>query len=176
LSESSMGGIDDTGFSILSNTYGFPSRHSGLGSKVPGDGLVPGSSWFPCVLRNVSAMSQPCLGNVSAISLLPIGIFLLLSGASPTGPVGECAAVNSRIDVSVPVVGYRAFVFAASRHFVAGNRSTECGEPFLLVRHCSPRRRQQDSYRRFERVSCIGCPVKRAGKSGQTEKRRKNNS
>src|ERR1700694_4388895 len=41
-------------------------------------------------------------------------------------PVGECAAVISRIDVSVSAVGYRAFVFAASRHFVAGNRSTEC--------------------------------------------------
>jgi len=35
--------------------------------------------------------------------------------------------MSSRIDVSVPAVGYRAFVFAASRHFVAGNRSTECG-------------------------------------------------
>jgi len=42
-------------------------------------------------------------------------------------PVGECAAVISRIDVSVSAVGYRAFVFAASRHFVAGNRSTKCG-------------------------------------------------
>lgn len=31
----------------------------------------------------------------------------------------------SRLDVSVSAVGYRAFVFAASRHFVAGNRSTE---------------------------------------------------
>jgi len=97
-----------------------------LGLRWPGDGLVPGSSSFPCVLRNVSEMSPQCLRNVSAISLLPIRIFLLLSGASSIGPVGECAAVSSRIDVSVPAVGYRAFVFAASRHFVAGNRSTEC--------------------------------------------------
>jgi len=36
-------------------------------------------------------------------------------------------AMSSRIDVSVSAVGYRAFVFAASRHFVAGNRSTKCG-------------------------------------------------
>jgi hypothetical protein len=34
--------------------------------------------------------------------------------------------VSSRIDVSVPAVGYRAFVFAAPWRFVAGNRSTEC--------------------------------------------------
>src|SRR3981189_2680821 len=81
LSESSMGVIDDTGFSILSNTYGFPSRRFGLGPGVLGGGFGQGSHSFPPVLSHVSA----CLSNLSAIWLLPIGIFLLLSGASSIG-------------------------------------------------------------------------------------------
>src|SRR3984893_157957 len=70
-------------------------------------------------------------------------------------------AMSSSIDVSVSAVGYRAFVFAASRHFVAGNRSTKCRGAVSVGASLLARRRQRDSYRRFERVPCIGCPVKR---------------
>jgi len=54
-------------------------------------------------------------------SLLPTQIFLLSSGAS----LAEPRLAISKIDVSVPAVRYRAFVFAAPQYFVAGNRSTE---------------------------------------------------
>jgi len=123
LSESLMGVIDDTGLSILSNTYGRPSRHSGRGSKVLDGGLSPGVIFVPFVLR-----------NLSAISLLPTGIFLLLSVASS---IGYGWRVRSRIDVSVQqwdiAPSFSRLHRISSRATVRRN----AGEPFLLVRHCS---------------------------------------
>src|ERR1700676_637216 len=150
-----MGVIDDTGFSILSNTYGFPSRHSGLGSKVLGDGFGHESHSFPGVLRNLSTTSRQCLINVSAISRLPIGIFLLLSGASSTRPVGD-----EQAGLTFPCQQWYIAPSFSRLHGISLRATVRrnAGEPFLLVHHCSARRCQQDSYRRFERVSCIGCP------------------
>ena len=107
-----MGVIDDTGFSILSNTYGLWSRRSGLGSHGLGGGLGQGSNSYPCGCRQT--VNNFALANRN----LPAIIWCFVNRIR--------LAMSSRIDVSVPAVGYRAFVFAASRHFVAGNRSTEC--------------------------------------------------
>ena len=61
--------------------------------------------------------------KLAIISLLPSGIFLLLSGASSAGPGWR---VRTKVEVSVLAVRYRAFVFAAPQCFVTGNRPMEC--------------------------------------------------
>jgi hypothetical protein len=70
--------------------------------------MIPGHVGFEFILRNF------VLANWN----LPAIIF-----CSSLGPGWR---VPSRIDVSVLAVGNRAFVFAASPHFVAGNCSTRC--------------------------------------------------
>src|SRR4029077_19959452 len=62
-SESSMGVIEDTGFSILSNTYGLRSRHSGLGSKVLGDELKLGVIFVSVRSGQCLSVSQQSLSN-----------------------------------------------------------------------------------------------------------------
>src|SRR6202165_5293648 len=83
-------------------------------------------------------------------------------------PVGWCAAVSSRMDFSVSAVGYRAFVFAASRHFVAGNRSTECRGAVSVGASLLAR----GDASKILTVALRECPIQQ----GQTEKKRKNNS
>jgi hypothetical protein len=61
--------------------------------------------------------------KLAIISLLPSGIFLLLSGASSAGPGWR---VRTKVEVPVLAVRYRAFVFAAPQCFVTGNRPMEC--------------------------------------------------
>jgi hypothetical protein len=65
----------------------------------------------------------------------------------------------------VSAVGYRAFVFAASPYFVAGNRSTECRGAVSVGAVSTARGdASKNSYRPFEgvpryRISGIECPV-----------------
>lgn len=70
-------------------------------------------------------------------------------------------------------VRYRAFVFAAPQYFVAGNRPTEFRGAVSVGTVSSARGdASKNSYRPFE-----GVPRYRvSGISGQTDKRRKNNS
>src|SRR5450759_4422652 len=64
--------------------------------------------------------------------------------------------VRSRVDVSVSAVRYRAFVFAAPRYFVAGNRPPEC-RGAVSVGAVSPARTATPA--RILTVPSRGCPV-----------------
>jgi hypothetical protein len=65
-----------------------------------------------------------------------------------------CSRMNSRIDVSVLAVEYRAFVVAAPPYFVAGNRLSKYrGAVSVGASFAGVRRRQPNSYRGFEGVS-----------------------
>jgi len=111
--------------------------------------MSPGHVGFPFILRNFA------LANWN----LPAIIFC----SSP----GHGWRVRNRIDVSVLAVGNRAFVFAASPYFVAGNLFDEMqGSRFCWCGSARARQRQQKILASFRGGARIG----------QIDKRRKNNS
>ncbi len=138
-----MGVIDDTGFSIIIKYLRLSVE---LAGSVPFDrsqGHVRSQfvlSNFPLANRNLPA---------------------IISCSSP----GPGWRATTRVDASVSAVGYRAFVFAASPYFVAGNRSTEC-RGAVSVGVVSPARGDASnnflpSFVRMPRfrISGIECPV-----------------
>ena len=174
LSESSMGVIDDTGFSILSNTYGLPSRHSGLGSKVLGGGLSPGSYSFPGVLSDLSAMSQQSLSNFALANRnLPAIIWCFVNRTGWRVTRSEQAGLTFPCQQWDIAPSFSRLL----RHFVAGNRSTECRGAVSIGASLLAR----GDASKILTVALRECLYRMSGNrvsgaTGQTEKRWKNNS